>query len=490
MLRVTCTLLTLFSAFPSSADDSISFKTYMDERMAHHRVAGAAIVLIDEGKIDQEIYLGHANANTQETINEDSVFQVGSVSKPVAAWVAMTMVEAGLLALDEPVSNYLTRWELPPSEFDHNQVTLRRLLSHTAGLSLPGYPGFVEGTPLPTIEASLAGDTNGPGGVYVSQKPGDAFRYSGGGYTLMQLLVEEVTGETFNAVAHRTVIGPLGMTSSSYVAYDDLSARLVTAHGHRRNPIPHHNFRAQAAASLHANARDIARFAIANLNSSGVLRPESVKLMHQPVMDTEPGTGIGLGFFITGDGHIVGHSGSNFGWKARMQFAPVEQRGIVVLTNSESGGAFGYEVVCEWDKTLGAGALQKDCDAFAENAASTAALFNWITLTLYLIFIILAGFTVRMLMRKDRTVGTPIGPVRWLVSILLVVLGVGWAWFFYTALGAYLISGSIPVFATIDFLPDGFRDLSIAVLCVLGVLFLLSLLQPRRPEQIKSGFNG
>lgn len=109
----------------------------------------------------------------------------------------MKLVETGAIDLDEPVSRYLSRWQLPETECDNEGVTMRRLLSHTVGLSLHGYPGFHPDEPLPTLEESLSGATDGAGAVYLVREPGSEWEYSGGGYTLAQLIIEEITGQPF-----------------------------------------------------------------------------------------------------------------------------------------------------------------------------------------------------------------------------------------------------------------------------------------------------
>jgi CubicO group peptidase (beta-lactamase class C family) len=109
----------------------------------------------------------------------------------------MKLVEAGKLDLDAPVDNYLTRWHIPPSAFDATKVTARRLLSHTAGTSVHGYYGWPPAKDLPSVEASLNGDNNGSGPVVLEREPGAAFVYSGGGFTLLQLLIEEISQQPF-----------------------------------------------------------------------------------------------------------------------------------------------------------------------------------------------------------------------------------------------------------------------------------------------------
>ena len=256
MKKIVWLLLSLLCSTALATPES-EFQVYVSERMSANQVVGSAIVVIEDHQIKHPLYSGLLSADGDQSISSDTVFQVGSVSKPVAAWTAMSLVEIGDLDLDAPISTYLSRWQIPESEFDAHEVTLRRLLSHTAGLSLGGYPGFIRGEPLPSTEASLSGDTGGSGAVFIQQTPGAEFSYSGGGYTLMQLIIEEVTGQTFEEVAQERVMGPLGMTNSSYEPSATLLNQQATPHGHRRDVVPDHDFRAQAAASLHSTAEDI-----------------------------------------------------------------------------------------------------------------------------------------------------------------------------------------------------------------------------------------
>ena len=160
-------------------------------------VPGTAVGVIRDGEVLLKSGYGSADLDTGLPVESGTAFNIGSISKTVAAWGVMKLVEAGKIDLDVPVSTYLTRWQLPESEFDHDGVTMRRLLSHTAGLSLHGYPGFHPDDPLPSVEESLSGATNGAGAVYVAHEPGSKWQYSGGGYTLAHLIVEEVTGQPF-----------------------------------------------------------------------------------------------------------------------------------------------------------------------------------------------------------------------------------------------------------------------------------------------------
>ena len=150
-------------------------------------------------------------------MSDDTLFQAGSISKSLTAWGILHLVDEGRLLLDDPVGKYLTKWKLSNSEFNNNEVTIRRLLSHTAGLSPhKGYLGVAPGKHLDSIEESLSGKgwLNEP--VEVTNKPGSETIYSGGGYTILQLVIEEVTGIPFDRYMEEQIMKPLGMKSSSF----------------------------------------------------------------------------------------------------------------------------------------------------------------------------------------------------------------------------------------------------------------------------------
>ena len=253
-------------------------------------VPGAAVGVIHGGEVWQAATFGSADLEAERPVTIDTAFNIGSISKTVAAWGILRLVERGDIELDTPVSRHLTRWQLPPSEFSHDGVTIRRLLSHTAGLSLSGYPGFDPDQPLPTVEESLSGATNGPGDVRVVHEPGTRWQYSGGGYTLAQLVVEEVTGQPFAEYMAAEVLQPLGMNSSSYVWDDHIDQIAATPYSSAGEPIPGPRFTAMAAAGLQTTLTDFMRFALAGLSAldgeqgtGGVLTRDTLALMQTPV---------------------------------------------------------------------------------------------------------------------------------------------------------------------------------------------------------------
>jgi len=322
--------------------DTTQFASVVAARLDQDVRGNAAFILVDGGRPVSEHFVSRG-----VPVNRDTQFQVASLSKWVAAWGVMTLVEKGRIDLDAPVSRYLTRWHLPEGEFDNDKVTIRRLLSHTAGLTDGlGYAGFPPGTPIQSLEDSLtkAADASpGAGGsVRVGMEPGSGFEYSGGGYSLLQLLVEEVSGKDFNDYMVQTVFEPLGMTRSTYVL--DASATNVAdsfdTNGASSVPL---RFTSLAATSLYTSAADMARLIAAHTEGAGgepvgrgVLSAATLMAMRQPHA-SELGADIwGLGVMLyapnnAGD-FVIGHDGDNEpAVNTAVRLDPTTGDGIVLL---------------------------------------------------------------------------------------------------------------------------------------------------------------
>lgn len=185
--------------------------------MSAYRVPGVSIAIIHNGSIEWAQGFGAAQVGGGPVTTE-TLFQAGSISKPVAAMAALHLVEKGTLALDSDVNQALTSWKIPASAAAPGAVvTLRELLSHTAGLTVHGFPGYAAGTPIPTLVQVLDGEkpaNTAP--VRLEAAPGSRWKYSGGGYTVMQQLLLDVSHQPFPKLMHDTVLAPIGMTRSTY----------------------------------------------------------------------------------------------------------------------------------------------------------------------------------------------------------------------------------------------------------------------------------
>jgi len=318
-----------------------------------------AFTLIENSQVFEEF-----TASVGNPVNRDTVFQVASLSKWITAWGVMALVDQGKLELDVPVSSYLKRWQLPNSEFDNNGVTVRRLLSHTAGLTDGlGYAGFAPGTPIQTLEESLAQpNSSSPDhghAIRVGLEPGAQWKYSGGGYTILQLLVEEVTGKSFDAYMREAVFEPLGMKHSSYEIDQRNSTNQAQSYQLDGTLATRYRWTNHAASSLYTSAADMTRFIQAHLTGPdtqaigrGSLKTETVKQMREPQASMYGMDIWGLGVILhapNNDGDfVVGGAGirARPAVNADVRFNPGTGNGFVILQTGNR--ALASDLASEW----------------------------------------------------------------------------------------------------------------------------------------------
>lgn len=307
----------------------------------------AVFAVIDDGSVH-----GVHAVSVGEAVDVNTVFQTASLSKWITAWGVMTLVQQGKINLDAPISTYLTRWTLPESGFDNNKVTVRRLLSHTAGLTDGlGYAGFAPDSPVQSLEDSLkqpADASPGRSGVIkVGIEPGSEWRYSGGGYAILQLLIEEVSGESFEDFMQRSVFRPLGMVRSTFNWTPADGSALATFYDVDSKPATHFHFSAVAAASLYTSVSDLTRFVQAQLQGKngepigrGVLESAMIAEMWRPhaAKFGEDIWGLGTILYASNnqDGFVVGHDGNNEpAINTAARFNPATGNGIVILETGQ-----------------------------------------------------------------------------------------------------------------------------------------------------------
>ncbi|HET6892432.1 MAG TPA: serine hydrolase, partial [Pyrinomonadaceae bacterium] len=315
------------------------------ERMKHYKVPGLSIAVIKDFKIEWVRAYGLKDIESNEPISTDTLFQAGSISKSVAAMVAMKKVEEGKISLDENINNRLVSWRLPDNEFTvKKKVTLRNLLSHTAGTTVHGFPGYAVTEKVPTLQQVL--DGSAPANtvpVRVDFEPGTRFRYSGGGTTIAQLAIMDVEKRPYPEIARDTVLAPLNMTNSTYSQPLPADWRRKAATGYRSSGEEVegkiHIYPEMAAAGLWTTPTDLARFAIeVQLSLAGksnkILKKDSVDMMTKSFMDNA-----GLGFFIEKHGNALyfGHGGADEGFRAELLVSRDKGYGIAVMANSDNG---------------------------------------------------------------------------------------------------------------------------------------------------------
>jgi CubicO group peptidase (beta-lactamase class C family) len=318
-----------------------SLDVFIKAQMAQRQIRGLSLAVIQDGKIAVARGYGVADETSGAPVTTATLFQAGSISKPVAALGALHLVEAGKLSLDGDVNAKLTTWKVPENRFTAAEtVTLRRLLSHNAGVTVHGFPGYDVSAPMPSLVQVLDGapPTN-TAPIRVDTTPGAIWRYSGGGFTIMQQMVIDVTGKPFPQFMQETVLGPIGMTSSSFEQpLPDARARL-TAAGYYANRSPvrgrWHLYPEMAAAGLWTTPTDLAKFAIEIQETlagrgHGVVSPAMAR---QYVTEQKGGSGLGIAVGKVGGVVRFGHGGRDAGFDALLT-ALEDGHGVVVMINA------------------------------------------------------------------------------------------------------------------------------------------------------------
>lgn len=360
---------------PQAAPTGSAFERTIEREvpaiMEEARISGAAVGLIVDGKLVYARGFGYADHAGKVPVTPDTVFVAASLSKPIASWVTMRLADQGRITLDEPVADVVSPWPLAQGPYDYRKVTVRHLLSHTAGTSLGGYQGWLDFKELPTLEQSLAGMTNGRGAVELVAPAGSQFQYSGGGYTLLQLTIERATGRKYQDLARELVFNPLGMTHSSVEMSPAVLAGAAEGHGDDGTPVPMRYYVEQAPSSLTTSVRDFASWMIAGMHGSSGPHPlteAQVSQLHRPVELTTPRAPgdlvYGLGHFVESlpDGSVaIGHDGRNqAGFRSKFLMRPTSGDGIVFFSNSRSGLALD-RIVCLWGAYVARADPEKEC---------------------------------------------------------------------------------------------------------------------------------
>lgn len=338
------------------ADTSV--RATVDQEMARLHVTGASLAFVVDGEIVLARGFGFRETGKPERVDTGTVFLAGSISKPVFSTGVLALVERGVLSLDGDINSHLTSWKVPASRFtDSAKVTLRRLLSHSAGLTVWGFPGYHVDSVIPTVPQLLDGvRPANTAAVRSDTLPAARWLYSGGGITIAQLAATDATAEAFPALMERLVLAPLRMSRSSYA--NPIAPRLASnaASGHERPDTVvsggWHVYPEMAAAGLWTTASDLARWGAAHIRwyhgeSGGVLSPTMTREMLRPQVAlprsgpgaAPPGNWHGLGVGLTGSGagFTFQHGGRDEGFVAAARFLPERRVGLVVLTNSTNG---------------------------------------------------------------------------------------------------------------------------------------------------------
>jgi CubicO group peptidase (beta-lactamase class C family) len=324
--------------------DEAPVRLSLAELMKTYAVPGLSLAVIENYKIVDAKAYGVIEPRSKIPVTTKTLFQAGSISKPVAAAGALSLVEQGKLALDEDVNQKLKTWKVPENEFTKTEkVTLRRLMSHTGGLTVHGFPGYDINDARPTLVQVLNGEkpaNTAP--IRADIVPGTEARYSGGGVTIEQLLMMDVTGKPFPVLMRELVLDKIGMSDSSYEQPLPPARAAMTAGGTSMNgkavPGRWHIYPEMAAAGLWTTPTDLAKFAIEiALSKQGksklVLSQKMTEEMLTPVKD-----GVGLGLFLEKDNPgQFGHDGADEGFQALLTMNAATGNGIAMMADSDNG---------------------------------------------------------------------------------------------------------------------------------------------------------
>ena len=334
--------------------DSPSQSMDLSERMQYHNVPGVSIAVINNNQVEWVKGYGVLEAGRSEPVTPETLFQSASIGKPIVAAAALHLVEQGNLDLDADVNQSLESWQVPENTFTANEkVTLRRLLSHSAGTTVGGFYGYPDGEEIPNLQQILDGTLPANSlPVRVDLVPGTQQRYSGGGYMIVQQLIEDVTGEPFPQKMQEIVFEPSRMDASTFAVPlpEHLNSIAATGHFPDGSPIPggwHTYPEMGSGASLWSTPTDLANFAIGLMNSyrgqsGGILSQEMAREMLTPQIDDR-----GLGPVVLdegGDKLYFLHPGGNEGYRNYWFAYPERGQGAVIMTNGDNGEALYDEI--------------------------------------------------------------------------------------------------------------------------------------------------
>ena len=445
----------LFGQFGSTrrvAEPGESIPTYLDRRVPdlldRYDVPGASIALIEDGEVTWSGAYGTADLAEERPVNENTPFRVQSITKSITAWGVLKLVEQYEIGLDDPVDSHITSWELPDADYSWEEVTVRRVLSHSAGLPAGGYESVPLDEEPPSLREALSGNADGPA-ARPTDEPGE-FRYSNPGYALLELLIEDVTGRDYAAYIDEEILNSLAMDGATFDLTEQLRSELATEHFVDGTPVPLSHGPARAHGGLYATAEDIACFVAAGTETPGepsgvgLLAPESIAERYPSTVETTGFYGLatdgaGLGFFVEtlADGkQAVMNGGQGAGSWNWFHAVPETGDGIVILTNSERSVQLIADVVEAWVEHSGFPTV------------SLARARRWVRLPIWILVGIAVGLALRLgyggitgqrsfapLSKRDRTIRTV------LAGLGLATLGLWWT------LGRDIVAFFLPVIA-------------------------------------------
>jgi CubicO group peptidase (beta-lactamase class C family) len=360
-----CLILAVGQAVTANEHRQVKeFTDFLDRRipalMESYAIPGVAIALIDQGEVAWLKAYGYADLEDERLMTTDTICRVQSISKSLTAWGIMKLVEEGDIDLDSQAIDYLGAWEFPPSNYQTDAITVRQLLSLSAGMPLGDVLAMYSPTEeTPSLEEALFKDA-----IAISE-PGSAFYYSNVSINLLELIIENVTGRDFAEYMAEEILIPLGMSQSSFNWSSDFNPPVPVGYDLSGNPRPVYIYPEKASGGLFASVGDIAKFVAAGMTGNysknhGVLRAETIELLYQPEVNISGFYALafdayGLGHlieYLPGQTLTVSHGGQGSGVMSHYHSIPEEGSGIVILTNSQRSWPFFAYILTDWAKWL------------------------------------------------------------------------------------------------------------------------------------------
>lgn len=346
---------------PAASGKTAKLWTLAD-RMAHYKVPGVSIAVIDQHRIEWTKSYGVLKAGGDQAVTPESLFEAASTTKAVVAAMVLGLVQEGKLDLDVDVNTYLESWHVAENDLTKEQkVTLRRLLTHRAGLPATGFPYDGRSAP-PTLLQVLKGEAPAQNkAATVELRPGSKWQYSNIGYVVIQQVLEDMLGQPLERIARERVFTPLAMTSSTFAYPLDTELQKSEAWPHDElgvtgTPAMHPSALAQGG--LMTTPSDLARFACDLMRAyrggtGGLLAPDMVRRMLRKEVDLDPAlfgypVAEGLGVFVAGSGNGLSfsHPGQNFpGTTSWLLAYPELGQGAVIMTNGVKGELLTLEII-------------------------------------------------------------------------------------------------------------------------------------------------
>ncbi|WP_422485690.1 serine hydrolase domain-containing protein [Gudongella sp. DL1XJH-153] len=417
---------------------SYEFINYLERRidslMGKYKIPGVSISLVKEGRIIWSGAYGYSDIEDNSKIDIDTYFRVESISKSVTAWGVMKLVEDGEIDLDKPITRYISNWKIPQSRFSYDNITVRQLLTHTSGMPLGDfldrYPPEEE---MPSLEESLSQK------AIPIQMAGKEFFYSNIGYNLLELLVEEVTGEDFASYMKNMIMIPIGMKQSTFNFGDIAGESVPTGYDIKGEPVQPYVYPEKASGGLISTVEDVALFMMAGMDDEyrlnhDVLENKSVDELYSKRIE-EIGVyglvfdGYGMGYYLedlSNGIQSIANGGQGGGVMTYFHSIPETGDGIVILTNSQRSWPFFGHVVNVWGMWNGHGEVGFGKIIIAQNILWAAVLLLFIIFLVQLHKVLLNLINGRSRFSCSSLLNSPKNLLRMVVS-LSALMGLLWS---------------------------------------------------------------